>query len=203
MFNSLTGTITAKAPKQLLIETNGIEWDICVPDSCLNSFPAVGTQGKVYTYLNHYENGMDLYGFSTNEERELFFDLIKVDGLGPKAAIKIMSSISIKELVGILDSGDINGLEKIPGIGKKTAAKMMLSLKGKLTIPEFTQQQRKNREYEAVVASLIEMGFDRQQIEKTLSDVLPLLSKEESFESKSQTEKEDTLFRKILMEIAR
>jgi Holliday junction DNA helicase RuvA len=203
MFNSLTGTITAKAPKQLLIETNGIEWDICVPDSCLNSFPAVGTQGKVYTYLNHYENGMDLYGFSTNEERELFFDLIKVDGLGPKAAIKIMSSISIKELVGILDSGDINGLEKIPGIGKKTAAKMMLSLKGKLTIPEFTQQQRKNREYEAVVASLIEMGFDRQQIEKTLSDVLPLLSREESFESKSQTEKEDTLFRKILMEIAR
>lgn len=203
MFNSLTGTITAKAPKQLLIETNGIEWDICVPDSCLNSFPAVGTQGKVYTYLNHYENGMDLYGFSTNEERELFFDLIKVDGVGPKAAIKIMSSISIKELVGILDSGDINGLEKIPGIGKKTAAKMMLSLKGKLTIPEFTQQQRKNREYEAVVASLIEMGFDRQQIEKTLSDVLPLLSKEESFESKSQTEKEDTLFRKILMEIAR
>lgn len=203
MFNSLTGTITAKAPKQLLIETNGIEWDICVPDSCLNSFPAVGTQGKVYTYLNHYENGMDLYGFSTNEERDLFFDLIKVDGLGPKAAIKIMSSISIKELVGILDSGDINGLEKIPGIGKKTAAKMMLSLKGKLTIPEFTQQQRKNREYEAVVASLIEMGFDRQQIEKTLSDVLPLLSKEESFESKSQTEKEDTLFRKILMEIAR
>ncbi|MBQ1628215.1 MAG: Holliday junction branch migration protein RuvA [Treponema sp.] len=195
--------MTAKAPKQLLIETNGIEWDICVPDSCLNSFPAVGTQGKVYTYLNHYENGMDLYGFSTNEERELFFDLIKVDGLGPKAAIKIMSSISIKELVGILDSGDINGLEKIPGIGKKTAAKMMLSLKGKLTIPEFTQQQRKNREYEAVVASLIEMGFDRQQIEKTLSDVLPLLSKEESFESKSQTEKEDTLFRKILMEIAR
>ena len=174
-----------------------------MPDSCLNSFPAVGTQGKVYTYLNHYENGMDLYGFSTNEERELFFDLIKVDGLGPKAAIKIMSSISIKELVGILDSGDINGLEKIPGIGKKTAAKMMLSLKGKLTIPEFTQQQRKNREYEAVVASLIEMGFDRQQIEKTLSDVLPLLSKEESFESKSQTEKEDTLFRKILMEIAR
>lgn len=203
MFNSLTGTITAKAPKQLLIETNGIEWDICVPDSCLNSFPAVGTQGKVYTYLNHYENGMDLYGFSTNEERELFFDLIKVDGLGPKAAIKIMSSISIKELVGILDSGDINGLEKVPGIGKKTAAKMMLSLKGKLTIPEFTQQQRKNREYEAVVASLIEMGFDRQQIEKTLSDVLPLLSREESFESKSQTEKEDTLFRKILMEIAR
>lgn len=203
MFNSLTGTITAKAPKQLLIETNGIEWDICVPDSCLNSFPAVGTQGKVYTYLNHYENGMDLYGFSTNEERELFFDLIKVDGVGPKAAIKIMSSISIKELVGILDSGDINGLEKIPGIGKKTAAKMMLSLKGKLTIPEFTQQQRKNREYEAVVASLIEMGFDRQQIEKTLSDVLPLLSREESFESKSQTEKEDTLFRKILMEIAR
>ncbi|MBQ5997988.1 MAG: Holliday junction branch migration protein RuvA [Treponema sp.] len=203
MFNSLTGTITAKATKQLLIETNGIEWDVCVPDTCLNSFPPVGTQGKVYTYLNHYENGMDLYGFSTTEERDLFFDLIKVDGVGPKAAVKIMSSISINDLAGILDSGNVNELEKIPGIGKKTAAKMMLSLKGKLTIPEFTQPLRRNKEYEAVVSSLMEMGFDRQQIEKTLADVLPLLSKDESFNSKSQTEKEDSLFKKILMEIAR
>lgn len=203
MFNSLSGTITQKLPKQLLLETNGIEWDITVPDTCLNNFPPVGNQGKVYTYLNHYENGMDLYGFSSQEERSLFFDLLKVDGVGPKAAVKIMSSVSLKDLVSILDREDLSGLEKIPGIGKKTAAKMLLSLKGKLTIPDSEAPVVRKKEYEVVTASLIEMGYERQQIEKAISDVLPTLQQESSFASASQSEKENTVFRKVLMEIAR
>lgn len=203
MFNSLSGTITQKLPKQLLLETNGIEWDITVPDTCLNNFPPVGNQGKVYTYLNHYENGMDLYGFSSQEERSLFFDLLKVDGVGPKAAIKIMSSVSLKDLVSILDREDLSGLEKIPGIGKKTAAKMLLSLKGKLTIPDSAAPLIRKKEYEVVTASLIEMGYERQQIEKAISDVLPSLQQESSFNSAPQSEKENTVFRKVLMEIAR
>lgn len=203
MFNSLSGTITQKLPKQLLMETNGIEWDITVPDTCLNNFPPVGNQGKVYTYLNHYENGMDLYGFSSQEERSLFFDLLKVDGVGPKAAVKIMSSVSLKDLVSILDREDLSGLEKIPGIGKKTAAKMLLSLKGKLTIPDSAAPLIRKKEYEVVTASLIEMGYERQQIEKAISDVLPSLLQESSFNSAPQSEKENTVFRKVLMEIAR
>lgn len=203
MFNSLSGTITQKLPKQLLLETNGIEWDITVPDTCLNNFPPVGNQGKVYTYLNHYENGMDLYGFSSQEERSLFFDLLKVDGVGPKAAIKIMSSVSLKDLVSILDREDLSGLEKIPGIGKKTAAKMLLSLKGKLTISDSATPLIRKKEYEVVTASLIEMGYERQQIEKAISDVLPSLQQESSFNSAPQSEKENTVFRKVLMEIAR
>lgn len=203
MFNSLSGTITQKLPKQLLLETNGIEWDITVPDTCLNNFPPVGNQGKVYTYLNHYENGMDLYGFSSQEERSLFFDLLKVDGVGPKAAVKIMSSVSLKDLVSILDREDLSDLEKIPGIGKKTAAKMLLSLKGKLTIPDSAAPLIRKKEYEVVTASLIEMGYERQQIEKAISDVLPSLQQESSFNSAPQSEKENTVFRKVLMEIAR
>lgn len=203
MFNSLSGTITQKLPKQLLLETNGIEWDITVPDTCLNNFPPVGNQGKVYTYLNHYENGMDLYGFSSQEERSLFFDLLKVDGVGPKAAVKIMSSVSLKDLVSILDREDLSGLEKIPGIGKKTAAKMLLSLKGKLTIPDSAAPLIRKKEYEVVTASLIEMGYERQQIEKAISDVLPSLQQKSSFNSAPQSEKENTVFRKVLMEIAR
>ena len=194
MFNSLSGTITQKLPKQLLLETNGIEWDITVPDTCLNNFPPVGNQGKVYTYLNHYENGMDLYGFSSQEERSLFFDLLKVDGVGPKAAVKIMSSVSLKDLVSILDREDLSGLEKIPGIGKKTAAKMLLSLKGKLTIPDSAAPLIRKKEYEVVTASLIEMGYERQQIEKAISDVLPSLQQESSFNSAPQSEKENTIF---------
>lgn len=204
MFNSLSGTITGKFPKQLFIETNGIEWDVCVPDTCLNEFPSLGSAGKVYTYLNHYENGMDLYGFFSMEERQLFFDLLKVDGVGPKAAIKIMSSVSLKELISVLESGEVALLEKIPGVGKKTAAKMMLALKGKLTIPETeTIRVPKNNAYSVVVTSLCDMGYDRQMAEKTVSEIVAGLSKEPGFSEKTQTEKEDSVFKKALMEMAR
>lgn len=204
MINSIKGTITGKFPKQLLLENNGIEWDIIVPDSCLNEFPALGSEAKAYTYLNHYENGMDLYGFATMEERNLFLDLLKVDGVGPKAAVKIMSSVSLKELVSVLESGEVGLLEKIPGVGKKTAAKMMLALKGKLTIPETeTIRVPKNSAYSVVITSLCDMGYDRQLAEKTVSQIVAELSKDPSFAEKSQTEKEDSVFKKALMEMAR
>ncbi len=204
MFNSLTGTITGKFPKQLFIDTNGIEWNICVPDSCLNEFSPVGEEGKVYTYLNHYENGMDLYGFAKPEERNLFFDLLKVDGIGPKAAIKIMSSVNVNELVSVLESGEVSVLEKIPGVGKKTAAKMMLTLKGKLTIPETeTIVVKKENAFSVVVASLCEMGYDRLAAEKTVAKIVTDFSKEADFSAKTQSEKEDSVFKKAIMEMAR
>ncbi len=204
MFNSLTGTITGKFPKQLFLETSGIEWLIQVPDSCLNEFGSVGSSAKVFTYLNHYENGMDLYGFATDKERSLFFDLLKVDGIGPKAAIKIMSSVSPQELFAILEAGDVSVLEKIPGIGKKTAAKMLLALKGKLTIPqETTIIIKKENAFEVVVSSLCEMGYDRLTAEKTVGQVAEELSKNEDFAKKTQAEKEDSIFKKAIMEIAR
>lgn len=204
MFNSLTGTITGKFPRQLFIETNGIEWSVCVPDSCLNEFSPVGAEGKVYTYLNHYENGMDLYGFAKPEERNLFFDLLKVDGIGPKAAIKIMSSVNVNELVSVLESGEVSVLEKIPGVGKKTAAKMMLALKGKLTVPETeTILIKKESAFSVVVSSLCEMGYDRIAVENTVAKIAADFSKEADFSAKTQAEKEDSVFKKAIMEMAR
>ena len=83
MFNSISGTITGKFPKQIFIDNNGIEFDIMMPDSNLDMMPNVGEQGKVYTYLQHTDVVMQLYGFASADERTLFFDLIKVDGIGP------------------------------------------------------------------------------------------------------------------------
>ena len=111
MFNSLTGIITGKFPKHIYLQTQGIEWDIIVPDSCLDEFPLVGSECKVYTWLNHTENGMDLFGFAKQEERFLFFDLMKVDGIGAKGAIKIMSSVSYQDSVTAFDGEDVSVLE--------------------------------------------------------------------------------------------
>ncbi|MCR5494201.1 MAG: Holliday junction branch migration protein RuvA [Treponema sp.] len=204
MFNSLTGTITGKFPRQLLLETNGIEWSICMPDSSLDEMPEVGSKGKVYTFLNHYENGMDLYGFASDSERNLFLSLLKVDGVGPKAAIKIMSSATSSKLIQILDQGDLALLEKIPGVGKKTAAKMILALKGKLTLPE-TESIRvvKSSPYSVVINSLCEMGYDRQKAEEVVSDISSQMQMDQEFINKSQTEKEDVVFRKALMEMVK
>ncbi|MGI5069572.1 Holliday junction branch migration protein RuvA [Treponema pectinovorum] len=202
MFNSITGLITGKFPKQLFLSQNGIEWDFCVPDSNLELFPNVGSEAKVYTWLQHTDNLMTLYGFSSKDERAIFLDLLKVDGVGPKGAVKIMSSVSSSTLMQILESGDVASLEKIQGVGKKTAAKMMLALKGKLTLLEDSKIVRleNSNPFADVVSSLVSMGYEKKNVEQK---VFELASKNQEFlKDKSQKEQEDFIFRKAIVEFA-
>ncbi len=204
MFNSLMGTITGKFPKQLFVETNGIEWDICVPDTNLDMFPSVGTSCRVFLWLQHTDMLMNLYGFATVEERKLFLDLLKVDGVGPKGAIKIMSSVSSSVLAQVLDSGDLARLEKIPGVGKKTAGKMLLALKGKLSVHEENSCSiiKKNSDYSDVENSLVAMGYERLLVQQKISLIVESLLNDEKFASMNQKEKEETVFRRAIVEMA-
>ena len=205
MFNSITGIITGKFPKQLFIENNGIEWDICVPDSNLDMLGVVGSEAKVYTYLQHTDMIMCLYGFVSADERSLFLDLLKVDGVGPKGALKIMSSVSSGRLMEVLENGDMEMLEKIPGVGKKTAGKMMLTLKGKLKISENSGavvRVAAAAPYADVVTSLASMGYDKRTVEQKVAQLVEELSKEAGFTEKSQKEREDLLFRRAIVSLA-
>lgn len=204
MFNSITGIITGKFPKQIFIDNNGMEWDICIPDTNLDMLPAVGSEAKVYTHLHHTDKDMALFGFASAEERTLFFDLLKVEGIGPKAAIKIMSSVSSGRLMDILEGGDVALLEKVPGVGKKTAAKMMLALKGKLTLNESSETVRiqKPVAFADVIASLCSMGYDRRLVEQKVSQLIELFNSESGFAEKSQKDKEDLIFRRAIVELA-
>lgn len=204
MFNSITGLITAKLSKQLFLDNNGIEFDICMPDSNLEMLPPVGNETKVYTWLQHTDMVMSLYGFATEDERSLFFDLLKVDGIGPKGAIKIMSSVSSGRLMDVLESGDLEMLEKIPGVGKKTAGKMMLALKGKLKISENTSVIRVSSvsPYSDVVNSLATMGYDKRQVEQKVAQILEEFNSSSDFNKKSQKEREDLIFRRAIVELA-
>ncbi len=204
MFNSIKGIITAKFPKQLFLEVNGIEWDICVPDSNLDKMPHVGEEARVFTWLNHTDKVMDLYGFSSAEERDLFFDLLKVDGVGPKGAVKIMSSVSSGRLSDVLDRGDLDMLEKIPGVGKKTAGKMMLALKGKLKMHqnETVVRVATPAPYGDLITSLQAMGYDKRQVEGVVARLADEMNKDPGFASKSQKDKEELLFRKVIVELA-
>ena len=128
--------------------------------------------------------------------------MLKVDGVGPKGAVKIMTSVSSSRLEEILESGDTGLLEKIPGVGKKTAGKMMLALKGKLTLHEDLQTFTvpKSSAFSDVISSLVSMGYDRKTVEQKVAELSAKL--EPDFNGKSQKEKEDMIFRKIIVELA-
>lgn len=204
MFNSITGVITAKFPRQIFLEANGIEWDLAVPDSSIEMLPAVGTEAKVYTWLQHTDAAMCLFAFASGHERSVFLDLLKVDGVGPKGALKIMSSVSSSRLAEILESGNVGTLEKIPGVGKKTAGKMMLALKGKLSLDGAGSVVKipQDAPFHDVVASLAAMGYDKKQAEQKIAEIAAACASDADFVQKSQKEKEDILFRRAIVELA-
>ena len=149
---------------------------------------------------------MTLYGFASAEERTVFLDLLKVDGVGPKGAVKIMSAVSSGRLMDVLEKGDLEMLEKIPGVGKKTAGKMMLTLKGKLTLRESSSTDMVRvtaaSPYADVVLSLASMGYDKKVVEQKLAQLVEVLTNDASFAGKSQKEREDILFRRAIVELA-
>lgn len=205
MLNSLTGTLTGKFPQRVTLDTHGIEWDILVPESALDRLPGAGESARIFTWLQHTESSMVLFGFASDQDRSLFFDLLKVDGIGPKGALRILGSISAAELSAVLDSGDVGMLEKVPGVGKKTAAKMMLQLKGKLTVPQEGgpgRPLRKGSPFADVVTALVSMGYDRRVSEQKVDEIAADLSADEAFSSRPAPEREDVIFRRAIVELA-
>ena len=205
MFNSLSGIITGKFPQKLYIDTHGIEWDVTCPDSALEKFPDVGSEGRVFVWMQHTDNLMNLYGFASDRDRSLFFDLLKVDGIGPKGAVKIMNNISTDQLVSILENGDLGLLEKVPGVGKKTAAKMLLQLKGKLTLESGTGSSPAKKAaspYADVISALVDMGYDKSKAADAVEKIVGQLSTDETCAKAGQSQKEDLIFRRAIVELA-
>jgi holliday junction DNA helicase RuvA len=159
MFNSLTGAITEKADERLCIQTGGVEWELTVSRTALERLPAIGEVARVYTHLVHREDSMRLYGFLDMAERALFLDLLKVEGVGPRAALKMLSGVDRERFAKALDGDDVDTLSSVPGVGKKTAQKIILTLKGKLT----QTGERNGRSVEDdITTALVGMGFDRR-----------------------------------------
>lgn len=202
MFNSLTGTITAKLPQTVHLDTSGIEWDLSVPDSSLDSLPPVGSQARIFTWMLHREDTMKLFGFASHQERSLFLDLLKVDGVGAKGALKIMSGISPQQLTQALDSEDLAQLERLPGVGKKTAQKMMLALKGKLSFGDspVPRSAAANSRWQDVVQALVDMGYDKRDCEAVLARLEQELVPE--LKDKAPSQQEEFLFRRAIVELA-
>lgn len=168
MFHSIAGELTGKNTESVFILTSGIEWDIAVSATTLGQLHGLGSEVKLFLYLHHTEDQMRLYGFATLQERTVFLELLKVSGIGPKAAQKILSALTPAQLTAALESGDPAQLSKAPGVGLKTAQKILLALKGKLVLDETPVKAGPLSE---LATSLVQMGFDRRQVELALAEI--------------------------------
>ena len=134
MISFLVGIVEEKEENKIVLNVNGVGFELCVSSNTLSSLPMPNESAKVYTYMSVREDDISLYGFSTIEERDLFNKLITVSGIGPKMAISILSGLSLSDLIIAITKEDSKLLSKIKGLGKKTAERLCLELKDKLDI---------------------------------------------------------------------
>jgi Holliday junction DNA helicase RuvA len=169
---SLRGTILEKHPNRIVIDVNGVGYDVFVP---LSTFYGLGDAGSTITVRIHThvrEDALLLYGFATLLEQELFERLIGVSGIGPKVALAVLSGIEPQELIHAIERGDLARLTAIPGVGKKTSERIVLELKDRLPraqavttaaggVPRDAPVMRDD-----VVSALVNLGYHRPLAEK-------------------------------------
>ena len=166
MFNSLRGIVSGKNHETVYLLSGDIEWEIAMPVNDLDEF-ALNANCRIFTWLYHREDQMRVYGFSDERRRDTFLELLKVEGIGPKGALKILGGIRQDDLEHALEAGDLARLEAVPGLGKKTAQKMLLSLKGKLVHPSVVSAAV--TAYNDLAEALIAMGYDRRAAVEALA----------------------------------
>jgi Holliday junction DNA helicase RuvA len=125
----LRGVLARKQPPWLMVDVNGVGYELEAPMSTFFSLPAVGAEVVLHTHYAQKEDSVSLYGFLTEAERRLFRDVQKVTGIGAKIALAVLSGTSVDEFARLLQAGDIAALTRIPGIGKKTAERMLVELR--------------------------------------------------------------------------
>ncbi len=132
MIGRLTGTLSAKNPPQVLLDVQGVGYEVDVPMSTFYNLPALGERCTLLTHFVVREDAQLLYGFLTAPEREAFRLLVRISGVGPRTALALLSGLSVPELAQAVSLQQAARLLKVPGIGKKTAERLLLELKGKL-----------------------------------------------------------------------
>lgn len=129
MIGRLQGRLIEKQPPWLLLDVNGVGYEIEAPMSTFYSLPALGEKATLLTHLVVRDDAHLLFGFATGDERDLFRDLIKVSGVGAKLALTILSGIAVKDFISTVRSGESDRLTQLPGVGKKTAARLVMEMR--------------------------------------------------------------------------
>src|SRR6476661_7758758 len=165
MIGRLSGTLLEKNPPQLLLDVQGVAYEVDVPMSTFYNLPQNGERITLFTHLVVREDAHLLYGFGTENERRAFRQLLKVNGIGAKIALSLLSGLSVTELAQAVTLQETARLTRVPGIGKKTAERLLLELKDKLGA-DLTQAVGINRPAPAVsdiTHALISLGYSERE----------------------------------------
>lgn len=172
MIGKLTGTLLEKRPPMVLVDVNGVAYELDVPMNTLYQLPATGSKVTLYTHLIVREDAHLLFGFATEEERVAFRQLLKVNGVGARTALAVLSGLSVQDLSHAVATQDAARLTRIPGVGKKTAERLLLELKDKLQAgaAEAAGGARPGGRGDALNA-LLALGYHEKEAANALSKV--------------------------------
>jgi Holliday junction DNA helicase RuvA len=177
MIASITGRLKRKATDYLIIDVAGVGYQVQVPLSTYYGIPDDGEEVSLHIHTLLREDSLSLFGFLTQEEKDMFLLLMGVSGIGPKLALAILSSLPVADLSRALQTADDSTLRAIPGIGKKTAARMVLELKDKiaLTMPTIAAPSSTSAvlsdDCEDVISALVNLGYKKPQAEEAVRKV--------------------------------
>ncbi|CAM3237830.1 Holliday junction helicase, subunit A [Xenorhabdus nematophila ATCC 19061] len=187
MIGRLRGTVLEKQPPLVLLETNGVGYEVHMPMTCFYELPEIGQQAILFTQFVVREDAQLLYGFNDKQERALFRELIKVNGVGPKLALAILSGMSAQQFVTAIEQEAIASLVKLPGVGKKTAERLVVEMKDRfkglngdlfnqssdINLPAAAKQTNSDADIEAeAAAALVSLGYKPQEASRMVSKVV-------------------------------
>jgi len=179
----LRGIILEKQPPLVLLETNGVGYEVHMPMTCFYELPELGQEAIIFTQFIVREDAQLLYGFNDKQERALFRELIKVNGVGPKLALAILSGMSAQQFVSAVEKEEITALIKLPGVGKKTAERLVVEMKDRfkglngdlfnnhtdITLPASASKAKESDAEGEAVAALISLGYKPPEASRMIS----------------------------------
>src|SRR5690606_31600054 len=179
MIGRLTGILLEKQPPQILLDVNGVGYEVEAPMSTFYKLPALGEKTTLHTHLVVREDAQLLYAFADKRDRLLFRELIRLNGVGPKLALALMSGLEVDELIAAVQHQDVSVLTRVPGVGKKTADRLLVELKGKFSawevtpgaapLPGTASVQPVASHTADAGSALIALGYKRQEASRAVS----------------------------------
>src|SRR5215211_1014242 len=185
MIAHLSGTLLSKEPTSLIVDVNGVGYEVAIPVSSFYNLEDVGSTVKLRIYTHVREDTLQLYGFRTARERELFLKLISVSGIGPKLGITLLSGMSADEMIASIRTNNLARLTSIPGVGKKTAERLIVELREKVAElssaqledelgakPEVSTESTEDAVRADALSALLNLGYQRSGAEKAIDAAL-------------------------------
>jgi len=183
MIALLTGRLAFKAPSHLALDVQGVGYEVFIRLSTYYNLPNVQDSLTLSIHTHVREDAIQLFGFSTPQEKDAFVLLLSVSGIGPKSALGILSALPVSDLVSAIQSGDVEKLETVPGIGKKSAGRLVLELKDKLTklhpalVPSDAQLLKgRDEQFDDALSALTNLGYRTSDAKEALKAAQQLRS---------------------------